>query len=626
MQSSLFHAVERLLPRVQTPSRYIGDELHAVKKCWDEVDVRFALAYPDLYDVGMSHLGTQVLYHLVNDRPDSLSERVFAPAEDMESLLREEDIPLFSLESRRPVTDFDLLGITLQYEMTYTNVLNLLSLARIPLRSEDRDDQHPFVLAGGPCAFNAEPLAPFFDLVCLGDGEDLLPQVIETYRRWREEGCPGGRDGFLRRIGRHRGMYIPEFFRPAYDADGELAGVQQVEGERSEIVKAVSRLDECPFPTRPVVPYTATVHDRASVEIFRGCTQGCRFCLAGMVYRPVRERTPDQVVNLCRDTIANTGYSEVSLASLSSTDHSGIQEVMQRLGTEFSDARVSISLPSLRVDDFSVEIAEAVKEVRDTGITLAPEAGTQRMRDVINKRVSEDDYVRALRAAFSAGCDTVKLYFMVGLPTETDDDVRGIARLVRLAHDVYRENPGSGRALQAHLSVACFIPKPHTPFQWEPQLGVDEFQRRIELLRGELPRRGLKFNWHDPEMSFLEGALARGDRTLADIVERAWRGGCRFDGWTEHFQPEKWYEAFSACGVDPDCFVTRERLREEILPWTHLHPGLSEKFLWDERERAYAGLTTEDCRRGECTDCGVCPNIGASCEAAAPLRSEDENE
>ncbi|MFO8060930.1 MAG: TIGR03960 family B12-binding radical SAM protein, partial [Bacillota bacterium] len=509
---NLARCVDDLLPQVDRPSRYMGGELHAVEKDWDETPVRFALAYPDLYEVGMSHLGTQILYGILNGHPQCLAERVFSPAGDMEKLLREREVPLFSLESRRPVRDFDLLGITLQYEMTYTNVLNLLSLASIPLRAEERGESDPFVVAGGPCVFNIEPMAPFFDFAVLGDGEEVSVEIVDTHLEWAGQGRPGGRRGFLEMVAELEGVYVPSFYRPHYGGRGEFLGMESLRGAQRILKRTVLDLTEAPFPIRPVVPFAEMVHDRAAVELFRGCTRGCRFCMAGMVYRPVRERKPEAVVDLCYETVGNTGYSEVSLSSLSSTDYSGIEEVMDELTERFARSRTSVSLPSLRIDEFSVKMAQKVREVRQTGITLAPEAGTQRLRDVINKGVSEEDFVNSLKAAFASGCDTVKLYFMIGLPTEKDEDVRGIVSLVRSARELYHTFRESRRRLRINLSVACFIPKPHTPFQWEPQLSVEEFQRRIQLLQDELPRRGVKFSWHEPGMSLIEGVLSRGDR------------------------------------------------------------------------------------------------------------------
>ncbi len=617
----LAQCVDKLLPQVDRPSRYMGGELHAVKKDWDETQVRFALAYPDLYEVGMSHLGTQILYGILNEHPDCLAERVFSPAADMERLLREGNIPLFSLESRRPIRDFDILGITLQYEMTYTNVLNLLSLSSIPLRSKDRGETDPFVVAGGPCAFNVEPMAAFFDFVVLGDGEEIAPELVDSCAGWAAEGRPGGREGFLERVAGLDGVYVPGFYRPHYNDRGEFVSLEPLREWAPRILKRVVRdLGEVTFPTRPVVPFAEMVHDRAVMELFRGCTRGCRFCMAGMVYRPVRERSPEKVVDLCYEMVENTGYSEVSLSSLSTTDYSEIEEVMDELTGRFEQTRTSVSLPSLRIDEFSVKMAQKVREVRQTGITLAPEAGTQRLRDVINKGVSEENYVSSLEAAFASGCDTVKLYFMIGLPTETDEDVRGIVTLVQTAREIYRTFSESKRSLRINLSVACFIPKPHTPFQWEPQLSVEEFQRRIQLLRDELPRRGVKFSWHEPEMSLIEGVFSRGDRRLAGAVQRVWEAGCRFDGWSEFFDPQTWFAGLEAVGVDAHRYAGRTRSEDEPLPWDHLDAGVTKEFLQRERARAYRGQVTGDCRWTGCPGCGVCEGLGI---ASSPLGDGD---
>lgn len=596
--------------------------MNAVRKDWDRVEVRFVLAYPDLYEVGMAHLGTHILYHVINEHPACLAERVFSPAQDMEGILRDEKVPLFSLESRRPVGDFDFVGITLQYEMTYTNVLNMLSMASIPIRAEQRGEEDPLVIGGGPCAFNAEPVAPFFDLIVLGDGEEAVVELIDEYRSWKLDGSPGGRRGFLGRAAATRGMYVPALYDAVYDEEGCFSGVTpRGEAPRRVTKRIVSDLDQAPFPERPVVPYAEVVHDRAVVEIFRGCTRGCRFCMPGTVYRPVRERDPDDVVKLCCDIVGNTGYPEVSLASLSSTDYSCIEEVTDRLTDRLSESRVSVALPSLRVDEFSVRLARKLQEVRHTGITLAPEAGTQRLRDVINKRVTEEDYISSLRAAFASGCDTVKLYFMIGLPTETAEDVRGIAALVKRAGETYDEFRESARPLRVNVSVACFIPKPHTPFQWEEQLSLQEFETRLDLLRRELPRRGVKFSWHDPQMSIIEGVLSRGDRRVADAVQAAWENGCRFDGWSEHFRAEDWHTAFYQSGVQTQRY-TLQRSPGRPLPWDHLDAGVSEAFLLRERRLAYAERSTGDCRWEECSGCGVCSSGGVSCRVSSDGRDE----
>ncbi|MFP4200891.1 MAG: TIGR03960 family B12-binding radical SAM protein, partial [Clostridia bacterium] len=476
----------------------------------------------------------------------------------------------------------------------------------IPLRARERDEGDPFVIGGGPCAANPEPVAPFFDMFLLGDGEEAVPELVDMFQSWRDGGREGGREAFLRSVVDIEGIYVPYAYEPTYSDDGEFGGMEVLPGFPPRVQRRiVPDLDDALVPTRPIVPYVEAVHDRAVVEIFRGCTRGCRFCMPGMIYRPVRERSPEKVQRVTRDILSNTGYEEVSLVSLSSSDYSAIAPTTARLSEELSPENTSISLPSLRVDDFSVELAGHIREVRKTGVTLAPEAGTQSLRDVINKGVTEEDFESALRTAFGAGCDTLKLYFMIGLPTETEKDVRGIADMVHRARDLFSEEGSSRRPLRLNLSVACFIPKPHTPFQWEPQIPREEFRRRVRSLRDWLPRKGVKLSYHDPESSRIEAVLSRGDRRLAPVIAKAHALGARLEGWTEHFDAEIWERAFRETDVDPEHYVGGRRI-DAPLPWDHMDTRVSRDFLALERERAFSGETTPDCRWNPCSLCGVC--------------------
>ncbi|ACX53025.1 Radical SAM domain protein [Ammonifex degensii KC4] len=598
-------AVEELLPRVSKPARYVGGEYNSVRKNWDEVEVKIAFAFPDVYEVGMSYLGLQILYHAVNSRPDALLERVFAPWPDMETLLRSKGIPLFTLESHRPVKDFDILAITLQYELTYTNILNLLDLAGIPLLARERGEDKPLVVGGGPCAFNPEPLAPFFDLFVLGDGEEAVHELIDLWREVRRQG--GRKQDFLRELARRPGFYVPSLYRQ------EGKGVVPLHPDVPARVRkrVVADLDQAPFPPRPVVPWVEAVHDRAMIEVFRGCTRGCRFCQAGMIYRPVRERTVPILVRQGEEVIRHTGYDELSLTSLSTVDYTCLLPLLAGLKKLRLSHPLTVSLPSLRVDAFAVGVAEGLTAGRKSSLTFAPEAGTQRLRNVINKKVTEEDLLRAAEAAFKAGWQRLKLYFMIGLPTETEEDIKGIGELVRAVLAVGERCGVPHGRLRVAVSVACFVPKAHTPFQWEPQISQEELRERLRLLQTELRReKRVELSWHEPRMSLLEAVFARGDRNLAPALLEAWRRGCRFDGWREHFSFPRWEEAFTAAGVDPYAYAYRRYAYDEVLPWDHLDAGVSKKFLVAEHQRAYRGETTPDCREGKCVGCGVCPSLG----------------
>ena len=600
--------IEDLLLKVQKPVRYIGGEYGAVMKDPEKVDVRFAFLFPDTYEVGMSHLGMRILYHIINRREDTWCERAFTPWVDMAAEMRSAGIPLFTLESRTPVREFDLLGVTLQYEMSFTNILESLDLAGIPLRREERGEGYPFIVCGGPCAFNPEPLAPFVDLIALGDGEVETGELIDLYRDWRASGAP--RDEFLRRAAQIEGIYVPSLYDVRYNDDGTVSEIAPKPGSGAPalVKKALVRdLDGADYPDRLIVPYGEIVHNRIMLEIFRGCTRGCRFCQAGMIYRPVRERSMDRLMALARALVENTGYDEISLMSLSSGDYSCLPALAHQMVEEFSRRRVKISLPSQRIDAVLTDTLKETQKVRKTALTLAPEAGTQRLRDVINKGVTEEDLMRSVSDAFSQGWSAVKLYFMIGLPTETDEDVLGIADLAQKVRACYFAVPKEQRApgLRITVSASVFVPKNFTPFQWCGQLDSETVIRRQNLLKEALRRiKGVDFKYHAPDLSYIEAVFARGDRRLADALEYGWRHGCRFDGWSDQFKYDTWLEAFKACGLDPDFYALRERELDETLPWDHLDAGVTKAFLRREWEKATRGERTQDCRKG-CVGCGL---------------------
>ena len=604
---SLSDRIEKLLMSVQKPVRYMGGEFNAVMKDPRAVAVRYAFLFPDTYEVGMSHLGMKILYHAINRREDAWCERVFSPWVDMADLMRREGIPLFSLESRTPVAEFDILGITLQYEMSYTNVLEALDLAGIPLRREDRTDG-PFIICGGPCAFNPEPLAPFVDLIALGDGEEETLQTIDAYREWKASGLP--REEYLKMASKIPGIYVPSLYDVAYREDGAILNVRPKPGSGAPAVvhKAMVRdLDAADYPERLIVPYGEIVHNRIMLEIFRGCTRGCRFCQAGMIYRPVRERSLDRLMIMAEKLVDATGYDEISLMSLSSGDYSCLPALAHRMVEKFAARRVKISLPSQRIDAVLTDTLKETQKVRKTALTLAPEAGTQRLRDVINKGVTEADLMRSVTDAFEQGWSAVKLYFMIGLPTETDEDVLGIADLAEKVRRCYFSVPKERRApgLRITVSASVFVPKNDTPFQWAAQLDRDAVVRRQQMLRQALQKvRGVDFKYHAPDLSFIEAVFARGDRRLADVLERAWRLGCRFDGWSDQFRYDLWMQAFEETGLDPNFYALRERPLDEKFPWDHLDCGVSRDYLRREWEKALRGECTQDCRRG-CTGCGM---------------------
>ena len=602
---------QEMLQAVEKPARYTGGEWNAQPKDSAAVLCRIALAMADVYEVGMSNLGLKILYEILNRRDDIAAERVYAPWLDMEEEMRRRGISLFSLETFREVSSFDILGFSLQYELLITNTLNMLDLAGLPLHAAERTNEQPFVIGGGPCVYNTEPIADFFDFFVLGDGEEIVVEVCDALIAWKKEGRPDGRRGFLRRAARIPGVYVPSFYAPEYDAQGMFTGLRILDEAASPQIyrRVVKDLDAAPFLEKPVVPYLGIVHDRLMLELFRGCTRGCRFCQAGMAYRPVRERRPETLESLARTLFDSTGYNEMSLTSLSSADYSCLSPLVDGLLAGTQGERVSFSLPSLRIDSFSVDIAERLQQVRKSGLTFAPEAGTQRLRDVINKNVTEDDLLHSVRTAFEQGWKAVKLYFMMGLPTETDEDIVGIAELAQKVVDCYKEVKGK-RGVKVTVSVSCFVPKAYTPFQWFAQVPQEEFERRQRLLKESIRDRAISFHYHDARASVLEGALSRGDRRLSAVIETAWRNGAKFDGWTDQFKDEVWKDAFRRCGVAPEFYSQRTRDLEEVLPWAHTSPGVSEDFLRREWQRAEEAALTHDCRRETCTGCGVCPELG----------------
>jgi len=584
---------------IEKPARYMGGEIGSVAK--ETVDVRFVLAFPDVYEVGMSHLGLQILYAILNSVEWIGAERVYAPWPDREDAMRASGEVLATLETGTPLAGTDILGFTLQYELSCTNILNMLELSGIPLLAADRGEEYPLILGGGPCAGNPEPLADFFDIFLFGDGEDAILEIAEICRDWKK--AAGSKAELLDRLSTVEGVYVPSLFSITYDQEGRISDIVSLKPGYEKVKRRIAAdLEELPYPTRPVVPFLKTVHDRVSMEIARGCTRGCRFCQAGYLYRPVRERSPEKVMETIKAVLKNTGYDEISLLSLSSADYGCISDLLKNLMTTFEAERVAVSLPSLRVGSLTRDLIDEIVKVRKTGFTLAPEAGTERLRRVINKGITEEDLVVNSRNAFEAGWRVIKLYFMIGLPTETREDVLGIAEM---AAQVKRAGKGTGHGGDVTVSVGSFVPKPHTPFQWEPQIGCAEITEKQRFLRGELKKRKLAFKWHDASLSFLEGVFARGDRRLARVLLEARKLGCRFDGWGEHHDFQKWQQAFETAGIDPE-FYLRRREVTEVLPWARLDCGVSDDFLLEEVRKSHEEILTGDCRDGCCTECGVC--------------------
>lgn len=608
-------AVERLLPHVQKPARYTGGELNSVMKDAKQVKLRYAFCFPDSYEIGMSHLGMKILYSLVNARDDAWCERVFAPWVDMEEEMRKNHVPLFALESGDALDKFDLIGFTLQYELSYSNVLNMLDLGNIPLRSKDRTSLTPIVVGGGPCACNPEPLADFFDIFLPGEGEEVTNELIDLLIAHKEKGST--KEEFLREAAKIEGVYVPAFYDVAYHEDGTIASVTAKETAPARVKKRIiSDLDSVYYPDKFVVPFVDIVHDRAVTEVFRGCIRGCRFCQAGFIYRPIREKKSETVNRQAKCLCETTGYDEVSLCSLSTSDYSQVEKLIPDMLSWAVPEKINVSLPSLRVDNFSEELMEELKKVRKSGLTFAPEAGTQRLRDAINKNVTEEEVLRTSAQAFRGGWTAVKLYFMMGLPTETLDDIAGIAELAQKVVNEFYKNPDKpkGKGVTVSVSVASFVPKPFTPFQWEPQDTMDQLVEKQKHLLENVHTHKIQVSWHQSQTSFLEGVFARGDRKLCDVIESAWRKGCKFDGWDEFFLFDKWMEAFRECGVEPSFYSNRRREFDEILPWDHLDYGIRKEFLIEENKKAHESVTTPNCRQ-KCSACGAAKLNGGHCDA-----------
>ena len=607
-----------ILMQIEKPARYIGGEVNSVMKEKEKVDIRFAMCFPDVYEIGMSHLGIQILYDMFNRREDTWCERVYSPWTDLDKVLREKNIPLFALESQDPVRDFDFLGITIQFEMCYTNILQILDLSRIPLHSSDRTEKDPFVIGGGPCTCNPEPLADFFDIFYIGEGETVYDELLDAYKTWKSSGK--SRKAFLETAAQIEGLYVPAFYDPEYNADGTLKSFvpNNINAPATVKKQVVMDVTDASYPMNPVVPFIKATQDRVVLEIQRGCIRGCRFCQAGMIYRPTRERNVDKLKEYARTMLKNTGHEEISLSSLSSSDYSDLKELVTFLIEEFRGKGINISLPSLRIDAFSLDVMSKVQDIRKSSLTFAPEAGSQRMRNVINKGLTEEDILDGAGQAFEGGWTKVKLYFMLGLPTETEEDMQEIARLSDRVARRYYEIPKEQRngKCQITASSSFFVPKPFTPFQWAPMCTAEEYMRRAGIVKEEfhsqLNRKSLKYNWHDAQVTVLEGVMARGDRKTGKVVEEAYRLGCLFDSWTESFHNDLWMQAFENTGIDPDFYNLRERGEDELFPWDFIDTGVTRKFLRREWENAMKESVTPNCRQ-QCSGCGAARFGGGVC-------------
>lgn len=607
--------VEKILQYVQKPARYVGGELNSVIKDVNKVDIRYAFCFPDIYEIGMSHLGMKILYGLVNEREDAWCERVFAPDVDMEEQMRKHNVPLFALESGDYIKNFDMIGFTLMYELCYTNVLNMLDLAGIPLFSKDRTELAPIVCVGGPCACNPEPIADFVDIVFLGDGEESTNAVIDLLKECKKNGA--SKQEFLLKAKDITGVYVPSFYKDSYNDDGTLKELVPINDAPEKVKKSiVSDMNKCYYPKEFVVPFISIVHDRAVEEIFRGCIRGCRFCQAGFIYRPIREKSVETINAQSKALIESTGYDELSLCSLSTSDHSQVNEMLTSLIDWTVKDKINLSLPSLRVDNFSDELVDKLNKVRKSGLTFAPEAGTQRLRDVINKNVTEEEVIKTCTKAFDNGWTTVKLYFMMGLPTETMEDIEGIANLGMDVIHAFYNNPNrqKGTGLQVNISCSSFIPKPFTPFQWEPEDTMESLKAKQKHLLESIPSKKIKVSYHETPTSLLEGVLARGDRRLSAVLYSAYKKGCKFDSWDEHFKFDAWMEAFEENNLDPYFYTQRRRDFSEVLPWDHLDYGISRKFLERENIKAHENETTPHCRI-QCAGCGANKLNGGHCDA-----------
>ncbi|MCM1990725.1 TIGR03960 family B12-binding radical SAM protein [Oceanirhabdus seepicola] len=602
---------DEILSRVEKPVRYVGGELNSIEKDKNFVDIRFAFCFPDVYEVGMSHLGSKILYYTLNQREDTYCERVYAPYNDMEQEMRENNIPLYALESKDPLNQFDIVNFTLQYEMSYTNILNMMNMSGITLRASQRGEEEPIILAGGPCAYNPESLYDIVDIVALGEGEEMLNDLLDLYKQFKSEGK--SKKEFLRAASHIEGFYVPSLYTVDYNEDGTIKEFKPLYDDVPAVVKKriIKNFDEVEFPNKLIVPFTEVVHDRVTLEAFRGCTRGCRFCQAGIIYRPVREKKTETLLEQAEGLLKETGYNETSLISLSICDYSDITNLINKFSSRFEEKRIGISLPSIRIDSFSVDLLKEIQKVRKTGLTLAPEAGSQRMRDVINKNVTEEDLINATSSAFKAGWSRVKLYFIVGLPYENLDDVLGIGELGSKVVDAYYAVPKEERkkGLTVTISTSILVPKPFTPFQWAPQERKESVLKKIYKLKDSIKRKAINYNYHASDVSFMEAVVSRGDRRICDVIIRAYELGAKFDGWSEHFKFDIWKQAMEDCGVDGEFYAYRERSYEEILPWDFIDIGVTKQFLIDENEKAKVALTSPDCREA-CLGCGINKSFG----------------
>lgn len=595
-------SIQDIMPLIERPSRYLGNEINIIKKDPDRVKLKFALVFPDLYEIGTSHFGLQILYSILNKKKEVCAQRVFSPGIDMEEYLRALKIPLMSLETKIPVCDFDLIGFSILYELNYTNILNILDLAGIPFYSSQRDDSYPLIVGGGPCTCNPEPVADFFDIIVVGDGENVILEIADTWLKFKEN-QNNGKESLLKLMSKIEGVYIPAFFKPEYDGNG-IQTLRPKFSNYTKVTRAIAKnLDTLPFPDAPIVPYGKPVHDRLRLEVARGCTRGCRFCQAGMIYRPVRERSMETLLGLSEKALGKTGYEDISLLSLSTGDYECIIPLMQRMMEKCETRHIAVSLPSLRAGTLTPELMSLIKKVRKTGFTIAPEAGTQRLRKFINKNISEKEIIETVQDSFDLGWQVIKLYFMIGLPSERKEDIQGIVDLVKKLRKI---KVHKGKFGKINVSVSTFIPKPHTPFQWEPQLSLNEAKERINWIKSNLKMPGIRFKWQNPETSMLEGLFARGNRQLSRLLVSAHKKGCKFDGWSDRFDFKLWQEACEDTGVEIDYFNRRKRDIDEPLPWDHIDTKVSKDFLKEEREKAENLESTGDCRRGDCKGCGVC--------------------